>query len=276
MSKSLKKLFIRAKKQVLGEMMGNNPSIFKGEGYDFLELREYAVGDDIRKIDWNISAKLQKPYVKLFREERELNVVVVNLLNSSTYFGSKRFKTEVMGEITATIGLSTIRNRDSFSSFIFADQEYFYQKPIKSSQGLYKTVDEVLKFDPVAKELDPAVVVDTLMKRVKKKSLIFIISDFYTPLDLRYLSKKSEVIAFIVRDKVEESPPQLGFTTLLDSSSGDSLEGDFSSDVVKEYAINRRLFDNSLYESFRKSGIRYKKLYTDQNIPKELIKFFRS
>jgi uncharacterized protein (DUF58 family) len=213
--------------------------------------------------------------VKLFREERELNVVVVNLLNSSTYFGSKRLKTEVMGEITATIGLSAVRNRDSFSSFIFADREYFYQKPMKNSHGLYKSVDEVLKFDPVAKELNSELVVDTLLKRVKKRSIIFIISDFYTPIDLRYLSKKSEVIAFIVRDKVEENPPQLGFTTLLDSNSGEPMEGDFSGEALKEYVINRQIFDNSLYEQFRKSGVRYKKLYTDQNIPKELIKFFR-
>jgi len=91
----LKKILVRAKRQVFSEISGNNPSVFNGEGYDFIELKEYMPGDDIRHIDWNVTAKMQTPYVKIFKEERELNVVIATMLNGSVYFGSKAFKQDI-------------------------------------------------------------------------------------------------------------------------------------------------------------------------------------
>ncbi|MCD6432596.1 MAG: DUF58 domain-containing protein, partial [Sulfurimonas sp.] len=118
----LQKILVRARRQVFSEMVGNNPSIFQGEGYDFIELREYMPGDDIRHIDWNITAKMQKPYIKIFREERELNVVVASVLNGSVHFGSKKFKQESIAEIVALLSFSTIKNGDLLSSYIFTDR----------------------------------------------------------------------------------------------------------------------------------------------------------
>ena len=99
-------------------MVGNNPSIFQGEGYDFIELREYMPGDDIRHIDWNITAKMGTPFIKVFREERELNIVLVSVLNGSVHFGSKKFKQEVIAEVVALLSFSTLKNGDLLSTYI--------------------------------------------------------------------------------------------------------------------------------------------------------------
>jgi len=114
-------------------MVGNNPSIFHGEGYDFIELREYMAGDDIRHIDWNITAKMQKPFIKIFREERELNVVLVSILNGSVHFGSQKFKQESIAEVAALLGYSTLKNGDLLSSYIFTDKIVAHEKPPKNS-----------------------------------------------------------------------------------------------------------------------------------------------
>ncbi len=270
----LQKILVRARRQVFSEMVGNNPSIFQGEGYDFIELREYMPGDDIRHIDWNITAKLQKPYIKIFREERELNVVVASMLNGSVYFGSKRFKQDVIAEITAMLSFSTIKNGDLLSSYIFSDKLESFLKPSKKLFQVHKSTDEILNFDPLNKKADYKVLADTLFKRLKRKSLIVIVGDFFEIPDFKLLAKKHEVVAVIVRDRLEETPPQMGFTSLVDPESGAVLEGDFNAQTVKEYAKKVLVHDRKLYATFRKHQIRFTKIYTDGKIGVSLRRLF--
>ena len=171
-------------------MVGNNPSIFQGEGYDFIELREYMPGDDIRHIDWNISAKMQKPFIKIFREERELNVVIVSVLNGSVHFGSKKFKQESIAEIVALLGYSTLKNGDLLSSYIFTDEMFSLSKPSKKLHLVQKSVEEVLNFDALNQKVDFKVIADTLFKRLKRKSLILVIGDYFEIPDFKLLAKK--------------------------------------------------------------------------------------
>jgi len=117
-NKITKKIILKTRKQVFGEMIGNNSSLFQGEGFEFSELREYIYGDDVRKIDWKTTAKLRRPYVKVYHEERELNVVVSTMMNGSAYFGTVRPKSEFMSELVAVIGFSAIKNSDLFSNMI--------------------------------------------------------------------------------------------------------------------------------------------------------------
>ncbi|WP_366939771.1 DUF58 domain-containing protein, partial [Sulfurimonas sp.] len=199
----LQKILVRARRQVFSEMVGNNPSIFQGEGYDFIELREYMPGDDIRHIDWNITAKLKKPYIKIFREERELNVVVASMLNGSVYFGSKRFKQDVIAEVNALLSFSTIKNGDLLSSYIFAEEMYSHLKPSKKLHQVHKNVQEILEFEPLNHKADYKVMANTLFKRLKRKSLIIIVGDFFEVPDFKLLARKHEVVAVIVRDRLE-------------------------------------------------------------------------
>jgi uncharacterized protein (DUF58 family) len=270
----LQKILVRARRQVFSEMVGNNPSIFQGEGYDFIELREYMPGDDIRHIDWNITAKLQKPYIKIFREERELNVVIASMLNGSVHFGSKRFKQDVIAEVVAMLSFSTIKNGDLLSSYIFTDKLESHLKPSKKLFAVHKNVEEVLSFEALHHKADYKFLSDTLFKRLKRKSLIIVIGDFFEIPDLKLLAKKHEVVAVVVRDLLEEKPPKMGFASLIDPESGNVLEGDFNDATVKAYAQRVLLHDRELYATFRKHQIRFTKLYTHESAGVALRRLF--
>jgi len=270
----LQKILVRARRQVFSEMVGNNPSIFVGEGYDFIELREYQHGDDIRHIDWNITAKMQKPFIKIFREERELNVVIVSVLNGSVHFGSKKFKQEVIAEISALLGYSTLKNGDLLSSYIFTNEMISHSKPSKKHHQIQKNVAEILEFDALNQKVDFKVLSDTLYKRLKRKSLILVVGDYFEIPDFRLLAKKHEVVSIIVRDKLEENPPQMGFSSLVDPESGAVLEGDFNSSSVKSYAAKVQAHDRALYEKLRKDQVRFSKVYTDSLVSVELRRLF--
>jgi len=270
----LQKILVRARRQVFSEMVGNNPSIFQGEGYDFIELREYMAGDDIRHIDWNITAKMQKPFIKIFREERELNVVLVSILNGSVHFGSKKFKQESIAEVSALLSFSTLKNGDMLSSYIFTDKMITNSKPSKKLHQIQKNIDEILNFDAINQKVDFKVIADTLFKRLRRKSLIIVIGDYFEIPDFKLLARKHEVVSVIIRDKLEENPPQMGFSSLVDPENGAVLEGDFNSSSVKAYAKKVQEHDKELYARFRKDQIRFTKVYTDSYASVELRRLF--
>lgn len=270
----LKKILVRARRQVFSEMVGNNPSVFQGEGYDFIELREYMPGDDIRHIDWNITAKMQKPFIKIFREERELNVVVASVLNGSVHFGSKKFKQDTIAEVVALLSFSTLKNGDLLSSYIFTDKMVSHLKPSKKINQVQKSVDEILEFYALNQKVDFKVIADTLYKRVRRKSLIIIIGDFFEIPDFKLLAKKHEVLAIIVRDTLEEKPPVMGFSSLVDPESGAILEGDFNSSSVQSYAKKVQAHDHKLYDTFKRDQIRFSKVYTHDNASVNLRRLF--
>ncbi len=275
MNKAVKKIILKTKKQVYGDMLGNNASLFQGEGFEFAELREYVYGDDVRKIDWKTTAKLGKPFVKIYKEERELNVVVVSMLSGSTYFGTVKQKSDVISEVVATLGFSAVKNSDLFSHIIFADQLYEASKASKKLFSVHKAVEDVYAFDPIGKEGDFSALVETLHNRLKKKSLLFIVSDFVGDIDLKLLSKKHDVFAVMVRDRFEEDPSELGYLRLIDMESKQSFEGDVNGGTLKNY--KRALHDNDekLYKQFKKQGIRFSKIYTHEEPALKLMKRMR-
>jgi uncharacterized protein (DUF58 family) len=269
---NIKKLILKAKRGFFGDKLGNNISTFRGQGGDFIELREYYSGDDIRKIDWNITAKQNRPFVKIFREERELNVVVSTILSGSTFFGSVKLKRDLIAEIVAILGFSAIKNGDPFSSHIFANFEHIFRKPSKKSFGIEKDILNITNFDSIGKNVQTAFIEDKLLKTVKRRSLVFLISDFYSPIELKYLSKHSDIIAVIIRDKLEENPPEFGQITLIDGTTGNRNEGIFKN--WGGYSSKLKEHDLKLINDFNKFGVRFVKIYTDQNPIIELKKLF--
>ncbi|HHD73252.1 MAG TPA: DUF58 domain-containing protein [Epsilonproteobacteria bacterium] len=265
MNTASKKIILKSRKQVFGDMLGNNASIFNGQGFEFSELREYIYGDDVRKIDWKTTAKLSKPFVKIYKEERELNVVVASMMNGSVYFGTVRQKSEVIAEIVSILGFSAVKNADLFSHMIYADRLYEKSKPTKKIFSVHKAVESLMNFSSIGKEGDFEGFVDTLFNRVKKRSLVFIVSDFIGEIDLKLLSKKHDVFAVVVRDRFEEDPGELGYLRLIDMESAKSFEGNIDGGTVKRY--RRALYENDdkLYKQFRKNGIRFAKIYTDED-----------
>ena len=261
----LNKILVKARRQVFSEMIGNNPSIFHGEGYDFIELREYMPGDDIRHIDWNITAKMRTPYIKIFKEERELNIVIASMLNGSVHFGARKFKQELIAEIVANLSYAILHNGDLLSTQIYADRLYSENRPTKKVSSVTKSVDEILQFDPINKRADYKLLAETLYRRVRRRSLLLVVADFFDLPDFRLLAKKHEVIAIIVRDRLEEKPPALGFASLRDPETGVQLEGVYSQKSVDAYAKKVHAHDRELYRTLRKDGVRFTKIYTDEN-----------
>lgn len=270
----LQKILVRARRQVFSEIVGNNPSAFHGEGYDFIELREYMPGDDIRHIDWNITAKMQVPFVKVFREQRELNVVLVSVLNGSVHFGSKKFKQDIIAEVVALLSFSTLKNGDMLSSYVFTDEMISNVRASKKLQQVQKNVDEILNFDALNKGIDFKLIADTLYKRLKRKSLILIIGDFFEIPDFKLLAKKHEVLAIIVRDHLEEKPPVMGFSSLVDPQSGSNLEANFTPSSVKSYAKKVHEHDHKLFDTLAKHQVKFTKIYTDAFVAVELRRLF--
>jgi len=275
LNKAVKKIILKTKKQVYGDMLGNNASLFQGEGFEFAELREYIYGDDVRKIDWKTTAKLRKPYIKVYREERELNVVVVSLLSGSTYFGTVKQKSDVMAEVAATLGFSAIKNSDLFSHMVFADEMYSLSKPSKKLFSVHQAVTDIVEFDPLGKEANYTALVETLIKRLRKKALLFIVSDFVGEIDLKLLAKKHDIFAVIVRDKFEEDPQALGYLRLIDMESSESFEGDMSGKSLKNYKKALHDNDEKLYKQFKKQGVRFTKIYTHEEPTLKLMKKMR-
>ncbi|MBA1421223.1 MAG: DUF58 domain-containing protein [Epsilonproteobacteria bacterium] len=275
MNKAVKKIVLKTKKQVYGDMLGNNASLFQGEGFEFAELREYIYGDDVRKIDWKTTAKLGKPFVKVYKEERELNVVVVSMLSGSTYFGTVKQKSDIIAETVATLGFSAVKNADLFSHMIFADKMYSLSKPSKKLFSVHKAVEDVVTFDPIGKEADYKALVETLISRLKKKALLFIISDFVGDIDLKLLAKKHDVFAVIVRDRFEENPSELGYLRLIDMETKQSFEGDIDSGTFKNYKKALHENDEKLYKQFKKQGVRFTKVYTHEEPTLKLMKKMR-
>ena len=275
MNKATKKIILKTRRQVFGDMLGNNASLFQGQGFEFSELREYIYGDDVRKIDWKTTAKLGKPFVKIYKEERELNVVVATMMNGSVYFGTVRQKSELIAEIVSILGFSAVKNSDLFSSIVYADKLYQKSKSSKKLYSVNSAVDFLMNFESIGKEGDFSGFVDMLFSRVRKQSLLFIISDFIGDIDLKLLSKKHDVFAVIVRDKFEENPAELGYLELIDMESKSRFEGSVDSGVISKYKKALIENDTKIHKHFKKNGIRFAKVYTDEEPYLKLIKQMR-
>ncbi len=270
----VQRILVKARRQVFSELIGSNPSIFHGEGYDFIELREYVPGDDIRHIDWNVTAKMRTPYIKIFKEERELSVVTAFMMNGSVHFGHARFKQEVMAEIAAVLGFAVVHNGDNLGYLLYADTMLAEGRPSKKLHAVRELTEAVHATDVLGRRADYDAMAETLYRRIRRHSLIIIVGDFFDIPQLRLLARKHEVVCIIVRDRLEESPPPMGFASLRDPETAQVLEGDFNNATVKKYRAKVLEHDRKLYERLRRDGIRFAKVYTDDHVGAALRRLF--
>lgn len=277
MNQTLKKILIKTRRKIFSEIIGNNSSLLKGEGYDFMELKEYEYGEDVKKIDWTISAKFKKPYVKVFHAQKELNIHIVPILNGSIYFGSKRFKQELVTEICSILGYSCVKQGDPFSSYIANEKIELCTKKSKRNFSVTKMGEQVFNYECLGKIADYKVITDELFRHIRKKSIIFLIGDFFDieSLDLKLLSKKHEIVAIIVRDKFEEKPFELGNVNLIDPSTNKTFDGNISKGIVLKYEKSIKENDHKLYEHFQKCAVRFTKIYTNEDALPKLLRLMR-
>jgi len=256
-----KLITLKAKKKVFGNFVGRHVSPFKGIGLNFKELREYQYNEDAKRIDWKRSAKLQKPLIKEFEEERELNVIITILADGSLHFGSKLLKYETIAEIVAILGFSAVLFDDKVSLVIYDKKPLIHLKPTKSQKNIPLFVESTLNFNYLKKEFDFSFI-DYLNKF--QKSLLFVISDFYKHPPLNKL--KHETYAIWVRDKLEEEPPSLGEIDLVDPHTLKTIKTSLNSSYIQKYKENLKNKDNIFKSFLLKEKIKYKKIYTDDDV----------
>lgn len=277
MNLKLKKILIKSKKEAFSELLGNNSSKLKGEGYDFCELKEYEYGEDVKNIDWTITAKMQKPFVKVFHAQKELNITLVSILNATTHFGTKKFKQELICEIASLLAFSAIKQGDAFSSYIVNNKIESCTKKSKKMFNVNTMAKSLLEYNALNKKVDYHTLPTLLYKSIKKKSLLFLIGDFFDikKLDLKLLSIKHEVIVIIVRDRFEEELTLLGNVHLKDLENGFDFEGVIDKSTIKTYQENVKINDHLLYEHLQKCAIDFTKIYTDEEVSSKILRLLK-
>jgi uncharacterized protein (DUF58 family) len=274
MHTALKALQLKARHQVYTLLSGHNLSKLHGEGYDFSELREYQVGDDIRKINWTISAKLGLPYIKELHANRELSVVVSAFMDASLYFGSGKAKQEKLTEVATILGYAAQQNNDLFTGIQYTQDKTTATPPTKQLYHIEQFSQSLYDTSLLNTSLEHKKAVQDLFKRIHRPSLLFILGDFLEEVDLSLLSQKHEVIAIIVRDRAEESPKKLGEVTLSHPQDSQKMDTYFGQRSIEKYLTKLKENDEKLAEHFTRYDIRSVKIFTDDEVVSKLVGLF--
>ncbi len=260
---------------------GEYHSVFKGQGMEFAEVREYAPGDEYRTIDWNVSARMGHPYVKKYKEERELTVLFAVDLSGSAQFGTRgRFKAEVAAEIAAVIAMAAIKNNDRVGLLLFTDRIEQFVPPKKGRRHALRLIRDLLAFDPAGRGTDLSVALDYAGKVLRQRAIVFVISDFIDSgyeASLKVVSRRHDLVAITVSDPREQSLPDVGFLELVDAESDRRVimdSGDrFVRDQFEHLASEERA---RLGRLLRRLSVDQIEIQTDRSYVRPLIDFFRA
>ncbi|MEA3433211.1 MAG: DUF58 domain-containing protein [Campylobacterota bacterium] len=274
MTTSFKALQLKARHQVYTLLSGHNLSKLHGEGYDFSELREYQMGDDIRKINWTITAKLGKPYIKELHANRELSVVVAALMDGSLYFGSGNAKQNKLTEVATLLGYAAQQNSDLFTGLSYEQDHTNVTPPTKQLYHIEQFSKTLFDASLLGSKVNYNTSIQNLFKRVHKPSLLFVLGDFLAEVDLSLLAQKHEVIAIIIRDREEESPKKLGEVTLSSPQGKAKMDTYFGKKSIEKYLAKLKENDEKHIEHFSRYDIRYVKVYADDEVVGKLVRLF--
>jgi len=278
--KKVRKIEIQTRSVVNEVFSGEYHSVFKGRGMEFAEVREYITGDDIRTIDWNVTARMGKPYVKVFDEERELTVMLLVDVSSSSDFGTvEQMKGEIAVELCALLAFSAITNNDKVGLILFTDQIEKFIPPKKGKKHVLRVIRELLYFKPKGKNTNLNNALEYLGRVINKKSVVFVVSDFIAEdyqNALRIAGKKHDIIAISITDPREVELPIAGFIELEDAESGDTILVDTMDAEIRSVFTSKVLDDKEKREKmFKSMNIDYVDISTDKSYIEPLIKFFK-
>ena len=278
--KKVRKIEIRTKALSQQIFAGEYHSAFKGRGMAFSEVREYQYGDDVRFIDWNVTARLNHPYVKIFEEERELTVMLLIDVSGSNLFGTRNeFKADLITELAAVLSFSAINNNDKVGVIFFSDRVEKFIPPKKGRSHILRIIRELVDYKPSQVKTDLAEPLRYLTNAIKKKCTAFVISDFVNcdfEQALKIASEKHDIAALHIMDRGESQLPNLGLIQLKDPETGKYVLTDTSDKLTRmayEHWWKKQQEINA--ELFRKVGVDVAELYTDRDYVKELIALFK-
>lgn len=275
----IRRLELRTRRLVDTSFAGQYHSVFKGRGMNFEEVREYASGDEIRSIDWNVTARMDKPFVKKFTEERELTVLLMVDVSASGDFGSVSLsKRELAAEVAAILAFSAINNNDKVGLVLFTDRIELYIPPKKGRQHILRLIRDMLYFEPQGKGTNVADALDYVNRILSRKAVVFLISDFLTgdfTKPLRITSRKHDLVVFPVVDPGEEILPNIGIVTLEDAETGKQIDVNTSSRVaMNAFAALEERRTKELQRTFKSCRVDSVPLRTDCDYLIALRSFF--
>lgn len=278
--KKVRKIEIKTRGLSSHIFSGEYHSAFKGRGMAFSEVREYIPGDDIRSIDWNVTARFNHPYVKIFEEERELTVMLLVDISGSGEFGTqKQFKRDLITELCAVIAFSAMQNNDKIGVIFFSDKIEMFIPPKKGKAHILRIIRELINVEPESKGTDLGNALRYFSNMIKKRSIAFIVSDFKGgKFDdaLKITARKHDTVGIRIYDKREAELPDAGLIRMQDAETGKIMWVDSGNiEVRNNYAAWNRSRENELNELFNRSGIDSVSLSTEQNYVQPLINLFK-
>ena len=278
--KRIRKIEITTRNIVNEIFSGEYHSLFTGQGLEFSEVRDYQAGDSYRQIDWNVSARMGHPYIKIFSETRELNVIFVVDCSASTLFGTHKYlKSEFVTEITAVLAFSAITNNDKVGLLLFSDRVEKYIPPRKGKKTALRILREVLYYQPESKGTNLANAVSYLYRLLTKRSIIFILSDFFDKdydSDLKILAKKHDVVAIQILDNAEMELPRVGLMHLYDPETDSKFTvNTWNKKIRKSFREKSLQKQTEIKERFKKMRVDLITIKTGDDYVRELMKFFK-
>ena len=274
MNIALKALQLKAKHQVYTLLSGHNLSKLHGEGYDFAELREYQMGDDIRKINWTITAKLGKPYIKELHANRELSIVVSALMDGSLYFGTGNSKQKKLTEVATLLGYLAQQNNDVFTGLAYLQNQSISTPATKQLYHIERFSKALYEAPLLGTKLSYKESIENLFQRIHRPSLLFVLGDFLEEIDLSLLAQKHEVIAIIIREEAEESPQLLREVTLQNPQNLQKKETYFAKKNIQQYLKQLHINAQKTEAHFATYGIRSVKIVGNQDVVSRLMTLF--
>ena len=281
--KKVRQIEIRTNREVTDVLGGQYHSVFKGHGMEFEEVREYLPGDEVRSIDWNVTARFGHPYIKKFKEERELTVMLIVDVSASGQFGSVRqTKNELAAELAAVLAFSAIRNNDKVGLIMFTDQIEKYVPPKKGRRHVLRVIREILAFQPKGRGTNLKAALDYLNHVQTRRAVTFVLSDFQVEDEdavrkkLRVASKRHDVVALSLRDPREEELPAVGLVELRDAETDErALLDTFDRHVREQFAAKSRLRLEGLRRMLRSASVDHVEIRCETDYMLPLIKFFK-
>ena len=279
--KKVRKIEIKTRRLTNNIFGGEYHSAFKGRGMTFSEVRNYQFGDDVRTIDWNVTARYNEPFVKVFEEERELTLMLLVDVSGSEFFGTdKVLKKNIVTEISATLAFSALQNNDKVGLILFSDEVELYIPPSKGKTHVLRIIRELIEFKPKSKKTDISEALQFLIGVIKKKSIAFILSDFISEnyeKTLKICAKKHDLTGIRIFDKMEESIPNMGIISMFDQETEEVKMIDTSSHSLrKKYVLFNKVNSKRFNQVFSKHGAGTLNCRTDESYVKKLLSYFKT
>ncbi len=278
--KKVRKIEIKTRRLSDHIFSGEYHSSFKGRGMTFSEVRQYQYGDDVRSIDWNVTARYNEPFVKVFEEERELTMMLLVDISGSEYFGTQQqFKRDTLTEIAATLAFSAIQNNDKVGLLLFSDGVELFIPPKKGKSHVLRIIRELIEFQPKSKKTNVNEALKFLSQVMKKKAIVFVLSDFmdnHYEHTLKIVGRKHDVTGIRVYDRRDAEMPNIGMVAMEDAESGTIQLVDTASKKVRNsYAKYHRDTVDYFEKSFSHSGAGYLDARLDESYVKKLLGYFK-